>query len=420
MIQRKKIFLSWLWVALNTLAIYLIIPLARTIQAFVVERWDRSLFGYSVIALTGVAFIVTFYFLCFRLKIRKISNYIWLTLTAGTYIYITANLRQAPEEAIHFLEYGLLGFFLFRALQFNIKDRSIYIVAFLIGSLVGIFDEIIQWAVPLRYWDLRDVRLNALASGLIQIALWKGIEPSFIQKEFRAKSLRIVSIILATNLVLLGFCLSNTPLRVKSYTNLFPFLSFLQKEENMHSFRYKHKDPEIGVFYSRLSIEEIIKMDSDSAEPYAQILKEWKDRDYGEFLRYITGPAYPFPHEIRVHIYRRDQRFERALSSDDRNTKKKNFFIAYKENLILDKYFGRTLAESSYKWSIEKKSQAEAFIDKNAAYRSPVSAGLLFTLSEKMMWIFIIAFLVILTLANYAIAQKHGKKEDKNISFKPG
>jgi len=418
--QRKKIFLSWLWVALNTLVIYLLIPLARAIQAVVVERWDRSLFGYSVIVLTAVAFIVTLYFLCFRLKIRKISNYIWLALTAGTYIYITANLREAPEEAIHFLEYGLLGFFLFRALQFNIKDRSIYMIAFLIGSLVGIFDEIIQWAVPLRYWDLRDVGLNALASGLIQIALWKGIEPSFIQKKFRAKSLRKVSIILATNLILLGLCLSNTPLRVKNYTNLLPFLSFLQKEETMHSFRYKHKDPEIGVFYSRLSIEEIMKMDSESAEPYAQILKEWKDKDYAEFLRYITGPAYPFPHEIRVHVYRRDQRFERALSADDKNTKKKNFFIAYKENFILDKYFGRTLAKSSYKWSIEKKSQAEAFIDKNKVYRSPVSAGLLFTLNEKSMWIFIIAFLVILALANYAIAQKRRKKEDKSISFKPG
>ncbi|MBD3871962.1 MAG: VanZ family protein, partial [Acidobacteria bacterium] len=58
-----------------------------------------------------------------------------------------------PEEAVHFLEYGVLGVLLFRALSTHIHDGSVFAAGALIGILVGIFDEIIQWFVPGRYWS---------------------------------------------------------------------------------------------------------------------------------------------------------------------------------------------------------------------------------------------------------------------------
>lgn len=403
--MKWKKFFAWLWVALCTLAIFLVVPLARTIQSFVQARWGGSLFGYTVLVVAGSTFLTLICFLYFKLKIRSPSNYIWLTIITGLYVYFTLKLWKVPVEAIHFLEYGLLGFFLFRAFRLTTKDKSIYLSAFLFGSLVGILDEIIQWMVPLRYWDIRDVGLNALSTALFQAALWRGIAPKTISPKIKPISFRILSILMGMNLVLLGLCMSNTPKRVTSYTKLFPALSFLQKEESMSEFKQKHKDPEIGNFYSRLSLEELQKEDRENSDKNAQILKDSKDKDYGEFLRNFPGSIFPFLHELRVHLFRRDKKFEKALMTEDSEEKGKSFFIAYKENLILEKYFGQTVLKSSCKWSEEKISQAEAFIDKNEPYTSPVSASLFSPSHEKIIWLAILTILVLLTLLNYLFAR---------------
>ncbi len=401
---RIKYCLSWLWVLLCALAIFLVVPTARAIQSFVSARWGRSLFGYLVLIVTVSAFIILIYVLIFRLKIRSPSNYIWLSLVAGLYVYFTLRLWHAPEEAVHFLEYGLLGFFLFRALSFTMKDKAIYLAAILIGSLVGIFDEILQWITPLRYWDLRDVGLNAFSGVLFQTALWKGIQPKIITEKIKLKSFRMVALLLAANVLLLGLCMSNTPQRVMRYTKLVPSLSFLQKEETMTEFRHKHRDPEIGTFFSRLTLEELEKADRRRSFEYAQILKEWMEKDYEKFLRVFSGSTHPFLHELRVHTFRRDKKYEAGLLAEDENKQRGAFFIAYKENLILEKYFGRTFQKSEYKWNEDKTKETEALIDKSRSYTSPVSYGLLASLGEITMWLCIFAFLALLVLFNSWIA----------------
>jgi len=402
--QRKKFF-AWLWVGVGALSILAIVPLARAIQGFVTAHWGRALFGYAVIAAIAVALGSLIYVLFFRLKIRAVSQYVWLALIAAFYLYDTLQLWKAPEEAVHFLEYGLLGFFLFRALSLTIRDRSIYFVAFFAGSLIGICDEIFQWAFPGRYWDLRDVELNALAVGLFQVALWKGVKPKVINQAINAKSVRKASILLGANLLLLGLCLSNTPKMVAWYTRIFPKLAFLQKEEAMSEFRYKHKDPEIGIFYSRLSLEELKKVDAERAKEYGQILNEWKDKKYDDFLRTFTGSTHPFVYEMRIHLYRRDRKIKDTKAAAPETEKKKLLFIAYKENQILEKHYGQTLAESDYKWSEENNEKIKAQINPSIAYKSPVSSGLFATLKVKTMWLLIAIILAGLTIFNRLLSR---------------
>ncbi len=74
-----------------------------------------------------------------------------------------------PEEAVHFLEYGVLGLLLYRALSFRVLDATVFVAAALVGVIVGTVDEIIQWIVPGRYFDFRDIALNGGASVLVQI-----------------------------------------------------------------------------------------------------------------------------------------------------------------------------------------------------------------------------------------------------------
>jgi hypothetical protein len=403
--KKRMIFIAWLWVFLCTASIFLIVPSARAIQNFVTEHWGRSFFGYMVLFAAAAGFLGVFYILIFKLKIQSPSNYIWIFAITAVYVIVTLKLWERPEEAVHFLEYGLLGFFLFRAFRFSIEDKSIYLAGFLAGSLVGIFDEILQWAVPNRLWDLRDVGLNALSSGLFQVLLLKGIKPYLPQKRIRPKSIRIVSLLLAASIILLGLCLSNTPRRVMAYTKTFPLLSFLQKEEPMNEFKHRHEDPEIGIFYSRLTLNELNKIDREDAKKNGRILRSWKNRKYDEFLRNFQGFRHPFLHEIRVHVFRRDNRYWRGVKSTDVEEKKENFFIAYKENLILEKYFGQTLQSSSYGWDKKKTSRTEAMIDKDAPYRSHVSAGFFVPIKTKTMWSVIVVFLFVLIVLNLLISR---------------
>ena len=398
----KKAVLAWLWVALCTLTIFLVVPLARTIQKFVSARWGRPFFGYAVLAITAFMFCAVVYVLVFRLKIRSPSNYLWLTAVAALYIYFTLQLWRAPEEAVHFLEYGLLGFFLFRALSLKIRDKTIYLTAFLIGSLIGITDEILQWMMPGRYWDFRDAGLNALATGLFQVALWKGIKPKIISEKIRLKSVRRVSWLLAANVLLLGLCASNTPQRVAAYTTRFPFLSFLVREEPMYEFAQKHADPEIGVFYSRLSVDGLEKEDIERSDHWAGILRDWKEKDYALFLREHHPLLHPFVYEMRIHIFRRDRRVEEAARAKDEKSRREALFVAYKENRILEKYFGRTLRKSTYTWTSEQKAGIAASVDPAKPYRSPVSAGR-FQVKEKTLWLAIAGFLGLLIGLNLAL-----------------
>ena len=394
---------AWLWVGLCTLSIFLIVPLARTIQKFVSKRWGRPLFGYAVLSLTALAFVILVYWLVFRLRIRTPSNYFWLSGVTAIYIYLTLQLWRAPEEAVHFLEYGLLGYFLFRALSLSIHDKSIYPTAFLIGSLIGIFDEILQWVMPGRYWDFRDAGLNALATGLFQVALWKGIKPRTIAGKTGRRAVRRVSALLAANILLLGLCASNTPRRVDAYTKHLPGLSFLVKEEPMYEYTWKHVDPEIGTFFSRLTLAELAREDAENSSHWGKILRDWKDRDYALFLREHHPLLHAFVYEMRVHINRRNGRAGTALRAKQGRSRRKDQFIALKENMILEKYFGRTLAESGYKWTEKTVAELAESIDPSEPYRSPVSAGP-FQVKEQTLWLGIAVFLGILLGLNLALS----------------
>ncbi|MFP4082168.1 MAG: VanZ family protein [Candidatus Aminicenantes bacterium] len=397
-----RILLSWFLVFLCAAAILLIVPFARTIQNFVSAHWGHSFFPIFVMVVVGAAFLTLLFFLFFRLKIRRLSNYLWLLLVAALYFYFTLKLSQVPVEAVHFLEYGLLGFLLFRALKFNTKDISIYFIAFLSGSLVGIFDEIFQWVVPVRYWDIRDVGLNSLSCALFLAAMGKGIQPHGISARIKPKSFKTFSLLLAGNMVLVGLCLSNTPSRVAAYTKIFPGLSPLQNEEAMNRFRKKHQHPEIGEFYSLLSSDELRREDREKLEQNAQDIKNWKKRDFKEFKRRFSALNHPFLYEMRSHLEIRDKNYEKALRSEDKEAKKKFFLAAYRENLILEKYFGRTLHESSCGWDEEQRKKAGDFINKNTPYSSPLRFGL-FSRSEKTMWLFISGSMLLLAALNFLL-----------------
>jgi hypothetical protein len=380
---------------------------ARRIQRFVSDHWGRETFLYFVLIALAVACVILLYFLIFRLRIKSLSNYVWLFIVSNLYVYFTLKLKKVPEEAVHFLEYGLLSFFLFKALCCQVRDKSIYITATLFAFLIGTFDEILQWITPQRYWDFRDAGLNALSGGLFQLAIWKVIRPKIISEKFNAASLKIFSAIFASCLITLGLCVSNTPNRVYNYTRKIHFLSYLQKQETMSEFGYKYKDPEIGVFYSQLSPNSLKKIDEQRGNKYNLILNESVNKDYEQFLREYSPTTDPFMHELRLHIFRRNEHLDKARAASEPGEKKDSYFIAYKENLILQKYFTKSVEKSVYAWDENKIKEAEALIDKSQSYDSPVSNNLFTSFSEKSVWLSIFSLIFILLLINLIFTFKN-------------
>ena len=119
-----------------------------------------------------------------------------------------------------------------------------------------------------------------------------------------------------------------------------------------------------------------------------------------KFIKDYNPNNNPFLHEVRVHIFRRDIHYEKGKNSLNYNEKKESYFIAYKENLILEKYYTQSIKNSIYSWDEKKINEIVSFIEKNNFYESPVSANLFTTFSERTMWISILMALTTLVLFN--------------------
>lgn len=72
-------------------------------------------------------------------------------------------------ERIHFVEYAVLGLLICRAFNFRTLHEIIYTSCLI--TLIGAVDEIIQWFLPNRVGDMRDVFMNSVG-GLS--GLWLG------------------------------------------------------------------------------------------------------------------------------------------------------------------------------------------------------------------------------------------------------
>ncbi len=99
-----------------------------------------------------------------------VSQYLWFSFICclyGLVIYIL----ELPEEQVHFIEYGVLSALIYLALTHDINNRSIYSLSSLIVFVFGAIDEVIQWVLPNRIFDIRDIVINGIAGILVQLLI---------------------------------------------------------------------------------------------------------------------------------------------------------------------------------------------------------------------------------------------------------
>ncbi|MGF1609673.1 MAG: VanZ family protein [Kiloniellales bacterium] len=409
---REREWVSWTAVVLWSCFLFAVVPFARAIQKFVSDRTDSIIFVYLVVAVVILGVMLTFAYL-WRRRASVRGSYLWLAVFGGFFIAYAIHLRAAPSEALHFIEYGVLGLLLFRALSHRLRDQGIYIAACLLGTTIGSIDEAIQWLTPGRFWGLDDIWINFVAVFLIQGSIALGIRPAIIDRRVGPRSIRASCRLGVVLLLVLGASLLNTPERIAWYSNKVPFLGFVQRNASvMLEYGYLYEDPQAGVFRSRLSPEELARSDLERGEEAGRILTQYLDPElYEAFLDVYTPVSDPFLHEARVHLFRRDRYLQRAEEEveDDPELYRQYMTIAFRENQIMERYFSETLAASAFVWPAERRTFVESNIDPKIAYDSWVSRRLVTAIGEGGIMVSLLAAIAVL----FVIGRVFGRRTEE-------
>jgi VanZ family protein len=417
--ERTREALHWAAVAGWTAIIYLTIPIGRRIQEWVTEYWTREAFMWIVFAaiaagLLGAVVELRRRFASISLKQGAILAALATVFGAGTW-----HLRRDPEEAIHFVQYGVLSLLLLRAYASRYGDRGAFVCAALLGSILGVFDEVIQWAVPQRYFDYRDITINVSSIWLVQAGLAGGLAPRLAAIPAGVRSARMGWRLLRLALLLMLGIVSNTPdvwQPLHSYRpELFVF------NESMTEYGHLIKDPAIGQFRSRFTAERLRAADRARAEEAGEILRRsGSDKEYTSFIHRYSPLSDPFLHEMRVRLFRRDRYWKDARANRRDPAKHQEFItVAFGEQRILESYFGHTLRASGRDWPADLRARAEAAA-KPGPYDSPVSRELITAWTRRQAQLVLLGgWLVALAAGAYDLWRRGRRASNKPDESKP-
>jgi hypothetical protein len=328
--------------------IYATVPTVRFFREWFVARWDQSLIGYGVIAVLVLATVGGLIGIRRGTHRPPMSTTPWLVAIAAIFVWWTTRLWDHPEEAVHFLEYGVLGVLLYRALRQRVHNATVYFSAALLGTLVGTVDEIMQWITPGRYWDFRDVCFNGGSCALALVAVWRVQQPPM---PMRAAAFRLPLRLAAAQLMLLVLCLANTPARVAWYADRVPGLGFLRWPLNdMAEYGYRHVFPGLGEFRSRFTLDALAGIDAARGPEVAAIIDRYPSGRYGQFLSEYPAARDAFVHEARVHVFSRNRNMaDRRRVQPGSAAFRRHATVALREHQILEQFFFTTLRSSRYR-----------------------------------------------------------------------
>ncbi len=395
----------WLAVVLWVGLIYLTIPFVRKLRELFVAHWPAEFIAYTVMVVVVCAAATALILLGRQQSRVAPADIMWLFAVAAVVVVWTRRLMGQPEETVHFIEYGVLGVLLFRALSGPVQDAMVYVVVTLVGLLVGTVDELIQWLVPSRFWDLRDIFLNGGAVALIQVAIWRLAPPRPVS--VNRSSMRLACRLAAAEILLLLLCLSATPQRVARIAEFLPIPSRLAMgHEAICEYGYFHVVDELTAFRSRLSAQDLATSDSQRSTDITHYLDAPRPADASP--RETASPVTdPFLYEFRVHLFARNRNFNRARTADQASDiYRRRMTIAWRENLILETSFGRTLTRAARRWDPNRRRSVEAEQDPDQQFVSRVGGHLITTFSEVQLRALMLTLLTVFVVCDLSIATR--------------
>jgi len=161
---------AWGWALGYIVFVYSTIPVLPQVWRVLVEYTEDSV-RYLGIVIVGLGLSVLALGVWRRSRGRRLLAFLVLGFISAVYVYLLEVYAKFPAERLHLVEYGFMGYVLFRALRLDMGPLPAYLGSFIIGVLVGIGDECIQWVLPQRFFEVKDIQLNAIsvALGLIVV-----------------------------------------------------------------------------------------------------------------------------------------------------------------------------------------------------------------------------------------------------------
>ena len=166
--ENKKRILFWSITIILIIFIYGTLGYVRPVVNFLVEHKLKTF----AVAFILLGFFSALFFTLIYNKRVKLINLIVVILVGIAYAFFLKFLVVMPEERIHFAEYGLVAFFLYKALKIDVRNKiEIFVIGSILLFLFGWGDELIQKLLPDRYYDLRDVFINFISGVLVFILM---------------------------------------------------------------------------------------------------------------------------------------------------------------------------------------------------------------------------------------------------------
>jgi hypothetical protein len=394
--EEKK---AWFAVAAWAMLILVSIPVARGLRDWVAERWSSALFGYA--ALAGVLLMAAWGAGAIWRARRRFSwsSGAWLAVVAAVSIGWISSLWRNPEEALHIVEYGILGLLFANGLRHRVGDATVFVIAALLTTCFGIVDELIQWANPTRYFDFRDIWLNAGASSLALIGMWKGVSGQRIEP-ISARAVRRLCFFAAATLLLILLLLSLTPSRVEAVVRAIPALSFLtDPRDAVAEYGHRHELEGVGHFTSRFTMDELARRDRDEAAAAAVIILEGK-KNQKLFFSGTSRAQHGFARETGARIFIRGSRIRRAQDTDAGSSARRlHATEALAEQRILEAFYSRTTTQAKAEMGSKTRHELEQWAEPFEGWTSMIDRHLItFANEAQLRWTLGLVIVVLLVV----------------------
>jgi len=354
--RKAKTASAWIiliaWVAF----IYLTLGTVPKWREFLVTRYGEGVFAVITFAIGGVAVAFILGFMIIRNREKRLLPYIALITIVLFLRYVMRHWITIPVEQIHFIEYGLVGFLSFNALRRHLRGWGLITAAIFLTYLFGMVDECIQGLLANRVGEQRDMYWNGLAGLLALGIITLSIRPAIVAGRSGRREWRAHIIMLALSLPIQGY-----------------FNSAIAQ------FGVLIQDDSIGaVFRSRLEPEALQSYD-DNLDHFKTEIAPLIGK---ERMVPLVERVYNRIHEeALVHSFRRFAHYRYG-----------NFPVAYKENLIIEKYFYQFVEGTDLDWppAMSKDLQDKIGDLAFSRYHSPVAEHLITKFTETQMWVVII------------------------------
>jgi hypothetical protein len=262
-----------------------------------------------------------------RVRTRRLVRYGALAAAlAIAWAYSAATGSPDPAiravERVHFVEFGLIAWLFLRVWRAQ-PDASAIVAPFLAAFVAGLGDEAFQWFLPARVGELADVGLNAVAIGCGLLAGAAITPPANLRGRWGGASIRLVARLLAIAVV-----------AVAAFVHL------------VH-LGHRLDVPAVGTFETRYTVAELEAIGRERAATWRQTPPLVRPPRFSREDQFMT--------EGLQHVQARNTAWDRG-----------DAFTAWRENLILERFFPAVLDTPSYvareghRWSAAHRADAAA------------------------------------------------------------